>query len=202
MGCPLSCPAKAKPPLVGPNGAGKSTLVAALLGLLPHQGGTVADSIGARCLARWAQLPPFRRVKIAYVPQALSLQGQFPLSGGVRGFFGFDRRGPTCLGVKLANVSAPGGAPLLVAVLAAALGSRFAQRAVRRANSKRVLLSSGWVRPRRCCLDLRLRPAWMQPSAARSSCLLGSFSSSEAGLLHVSHDLEHGATQAAIRFCV
>jgi len=57
-GCPLSCPAKAIPHWWGPTALVRATLVAALLGLLPHQGGTV-QILGQR-LGPLGQLAPFR----------------------------------------------------------------------------------------------------------------------------------------------
>lgn len=71
--------------LVGPNGAGKSTLVAALLGLLPRQAGTVR--ILGHALGPAGELPRSIRAQVAYLPQTLALQGRFPLS--VAEFVGF-----------------------------------------------------------------------------------------------------------------
>ncbi len=57
--------------LIGPNGAGKSTLIKAVLGLVPLAGGSV-EILG---------LPPARaRSQVAYVPQAETLDGSFPVS--------------------------------------------------------------------------------------------------------------------------
>ncbi|MER7006543.1 ABC transporter ATP-binding protein [Dactylosporangium sp. NPDC000555] len=57
--------------LIGPNGAGKSTLIKAVLGLVPVVGGTVT------VLGR---APAAARRDVAYVPQADSLDPQFPVS--------------------------------------------------------------------------------------------------------------------------
>jgi manganese/iron transport system ATP-binding protein len=57
--------------LIGPNGAGKSTLLKAILGLLPLAEGTVS------VLGR----PPAEaREHVAYVPQADTLDAEFPVS--------------------------------------------------------------------------------------------------------------------------
>ncbi|MFG2043683.1 metal ABC transporter ATP-binding protein [Dactylosporangium sp. NPDC048998] len=57
--------------LIGPNGAGKSTLIKAVLGLVPVVGGTVAV---------FGRAPAAARRDVAYVPQADSLDPQFPVS--------------------------------------------------------------------------------------------------------------------------
>jgi manganese/iron transport system ATP-binding protein len=57
--------------LIGPNGAGKSTLLKAILGLLPLAAGTVSVFGGS---------PERGRSKVAYVPQADVLDGEFPVS--------------------------------------------------------------------------------------------------------------------------
>ncbi|MGI5242006.1 metalloregulator ArsR/SmtB family transcription factor [Dactylosporangium sp. CA-139066] len=57
--------------LIGPNGAGKSTLIKAVLGLVPVVGGTVT------VLGR---PPAAARRDVAYVPQADTLDAQFPVS--------------------------------------------------------------------------------------------------------------------------
>ena len=64
--------------LIGPNGAGKSTLVQALLGLLPHHGGSI-ELLGVR-LAPSGQMPQAIRDQVAYLPQKLWLDGRFPLA--------------------------------------------------------------------------------------------------------------------------
>jgi manganese/iron transport system ATP-binding protein len=57
--------------LIGPNGAGKTTLIKALLGLVPVVAGTI----------RVLGLPPEQaRGHVAYVPQAESLDPEFPIS--------------------------------------------------------------------------------------------------------------------------
>ncbi|WP_433041800.1 metal ABC transporter ATP-binding protein [Dactylosporangium sp. CS-033363] len=59
--------------LIGPNGAGKSTLIKAVLGLVPIVGGSVT------VLGR---SPAAARRDVAYVPQADTLDAQFPVSAG------------------------------------------------------------------------------------------------------------------------
>jgi manganese/iron transport system ATP-binding protein len=59
--------------LVGPNGGGKSTLIKAVLGLVPVVRGTI------RVLG---QEPARARRDVAYVPQADTLDDQFPVSAG------------------------------------------------------------------------------------------------------------------------
>ena len=57
--------------LIGPNGAGKSTLIRAVLGLVPLTSGTI------QVLGR----PPHSaRRQVAYVPQADTLDAEFPVS--------------------------------------------------------------------------------------------------------------------------
>src|SRR5690349_1051734 len=57
--------------LIGPNGAGKSTLIKAILGLVPLAGGRI------HVLGR---TPREARREVAYVPQADTLDAQFPIS--------------------------------------------------------------------------------------------------------------------------
>jgi manganese/iron transport system ATP-binding protein len=57
--------------LIGPNGAGKSTLIKAILGLVP----VVAGSIGVL-----GRPPQASRSQVAYVPQAETLDAEFPIS--------------------------------------------------------------------------------------------------------------------------
>ena len=56
--------------LIGPNGAGKSTLIKAILGLVPAAAGTV-EVLGTT--------PQRARSRVAYVPQADTLDPQFPV---------------------------------------------------------------------------------------------------------------------------
>jgi manganese/iron transport system ATP-binding protein len=57
--------------LIGPNGAGKSTLLRAILGLVPLAGGSI-EVLG--------RSPADARRSVAYVPQAESLDPEFPVS--------------------------------------------------------------------------------------------------------------------------
>jgi len=57
--------------LIGPNGAGKSTLLKAILGVLPIRGGSLAVLGGT---------PERARGEVAYVPQAETLDPEFPVS--------------------------------------------------------------------------------------------------------------------------
>lgn len=57
--------------LIGPNGAGKSTLLRAILGLVPLASGSI-EVLGQR--------PDVARRSVAYVPQAESLDPEFPVS--------------------------------------------------------------------------------------------------------------------------
>ena len=64
-------PAGTSVALIGPNGAGKSTLIRAVLGLVPLLRGSVA------VLGR---PPQAARRRVAYVPQADTLDAEFPVS--------------------------------------------------------------------------------------------------------------------------
>lgn len=57
--------------LVGPNGAGKSSLLRAVLGLIPLRAGSISVL---------GQSPAEARPEVAYVPQASTLDGDFPVS--------------------------------------------------------------------------------------------------------------------------
>jgi manganese/iron transport system ATP-binding protein len=57
--------------LIGPNGAGKSTLLKAILGLLPLSTGSVTVL---------GEAPDRARREVAYVPQADTLDAEFPVS--------------------------------------------------------------------------------------------------------------------------
>ncbi len=59
--------------LIGPNGAGKSTLLKAVLGLLPLVGGSITVL---------GQPPAAARRQVAYVPQADTLDAEFPVTAG------------------------------------------------------------------------------------------------------------------------
>jgi manganese/iron transport system ATP-binding protein len=64
-------PAGASVALIGPNGAGKSTLIRAVLGLLPVVRGSVTV---------FGRPPQAARRQVAYVPQADTLDAEFPVS--------------------------------------------------------------------------------------------------------------------------
>jgi manganese/iron transport system ATP-binding protein len=59
--------------LIGPNGAGKSTLLKAILGLVPVVRGSITVLGGP---------PGARRRQVAYVPQADTLDAEFPVTAG------------------------------------------------------------------------------------------------------------------------
>jgi manganese/iron transport system ATP-binding protein len=69
--------------LIGPNGAGKSTLITAILGLVPLSSGRVT------VLGR---TPAAARRDVAYVPQADTLDPDFPISVGQVVLMGRHRR--------------------------------------------------------------------------------------------------------------
>ncbi|MDN3354066.1 metal ABC transporter ATP-binding protein [Actinomadura sp. DC4] len=59
--------------LIGPNGAGKSTLIRAILGLVPLRSGRITVL---------GHAPAAARREVAYVPQADTLDPEFPISVG------------------------------------------------------------------------------------------------------------------------
>jgi len=180
-------PSESDTALVGPNGAGKSTLVAALLGLLPHQGGTV-QILGQR-LGPLGQLPRSVRAQIAYVPQALSLQGQFPLSVAEFVGFGFDPPGPT-LPWRGGERRRQAVRRSLVRTGCGDLGDRLLSE-LSGGQLKRVLLSFCVVRPRRLLVLDEAEAGLDAPSAAQFQLLLLELRRQEGWtVLHVSHDLD------------
>jgi manganese/iron transport system ATP-binding protein len=72
-------PAGTSVALIGPNGAGKSTLIRAVLGLVPVVRGSVAVLGRPPQASARARGAPARR-QVAYVPQADTLDAEFPVS--------------------------------------------------------------------------------------------------------------------------
>ncbi|MCP9801856.1 metal ABC transporter ATP-binding protein [Synechococcus sp. RedBA-s] len=173
--------------LVGPNGAGKSTLVAALLGLLPRQAGTVL--LMGHALGPAGQLPRSVRVQIAYLPQTLSLQGRFPLSVAEFVGFGFDPPGP--------RLPWAGGQRRHGAVQRALertgcrdLGERLLSE-LSGGQLKRVLLAFCVVRPRQLLVLDEAQAGLDAPSSEQFHQLLLELRRQEGWtVLQVSHDLE------------
>jgi zinc/manganese transport system ATP-binding protein len=173
--------------LVGPNGAGKSTLVAAVLGLLPRQAGTVR--ILGHTLGPAGQLPRSVRAQIAYLPQTLALQGRFPLSVAEFVGFGFDPPGP--------RLSWIGGRRRHGAVLRALqrtgcadLGERLLSE-LSGGQLKRVLLAFCVVRPRQLLVLDEAQAGLDAPSSEQFHQLLLELRRQEGWtVLQISHDLE------------
>jgi len=69
----LTIPAGSLLAVIGPNGAGKSTLLKTMAGLLPNRSGTV-EILGAR--------PGVHARRVAYVPQAETVDWEFPVTVG------------------------------------------------------------------------------------------------------------------------
>jgi zinc/manganese transport system ATP-binding protein len=173
--------------LVGPNGAGKSTLVAALLGLLPRQAGTVL--LMGHALGPAGQLPRSVRAQIAYLPQTLALQGRFPLSVAEFVGFGFDPPGP--------RLPWGGGQRRHGAVQRALertgcrdLGERLLSE-LSGGQVKRVLLAFCVVRPRQLLVLDEAQAGLDAPSSEQFHQLLLELRRQEGWtVLQVSHDLE------------
>ena len=173
--------------LVGPNGAGKSTLVAAVLGLVPRQSGTVR--ILGQPLGPSGHLPRSVRTQIAYLPQRLELQGRFPLTVSEFVGFGFDspglrlpwtdrRRRQRAVEQSLERTDCGG------------LGKRMLSE-LSGGQLKRVLLAFCLVRPRQLLLLDEAQAGLDAPSGERFHQLLLDLRRQEGWtVLQVSHDLE------------
>jgi len=128
--------------LIGPNGAGKSTLIKATLGLVPVVSGSI------RVLGR---APSAARREVAYVPQADTLDAEFPVSAGQVVLMGRYRR--------IGWVRGPGRADRAIAAQALAavgLGDRAAARfgTLSGGQRQRVLLARAIAQePRLLLLD-------------------------------------------------
>ncbi len=173
--------------LVGPNGAGKSTLVAALLGLLPRQAGTVL--LMGHALGPAGQLPRSVRAQIAYLPQTLSLQGRFPLSVAEFVGFGFD---PPGLRLPWAGGQRRHGAVqrALERTGCRELGERLLSE-LSGGQLKRVLLAFCVVRPRQLLVLDEAQAGLDAPSSEQFHQLLLELRRQEGWtVLQVSHDLE------------
>lgn len=173
--------------LVGPNGAGKSTLVQALLGILPHQAGSVR--ILGQPLGPRGQLSAAVRAQVAYLPQSLSLRGRLPLTVAEFVGLGWDPPGPT-----LPWTGAGARSQAVRAALAKTDSLELASRLfsdLSAGQQKRVLLAFCVVRPRRLLL-LDEAQAGLDPRASdRFHNLLYQLRRSEGWtILQVSHDLE------------
>lgn len=180
-------PSESDTALVGPNGAGKSTLVQALLGILPHQEGSVrllGQPLGPR-----GQLSAAVRSQVAYLPQSLALRGRLPLTVAEFVGLGWDPPGPS-----LPWVGAGARAQAVRTALAKTESIDLADRLfsdLSAGQQKRVLLAFCVVRPRRLLL-LDEAQAGLDPRASdRFHDLLYQLRRSEGWtILQVSHDLE------------
>jgi len=164
--------------LVGPNGAGKSSLVKALLGLIPHQGGSV-HLLGQR-LGPQGQLPPAVRAQVAYMPQTFAVPPRFPLSVAEFVALGWDgpRRPRGAVAEALAKVTATALAERLLSELSGG-------------EIQRVLLAFCLVRPRRLLVLDEAQAGLDAQGAERFYLLLQELRRREGlTILQVSHDLE------------
>ncbi len=173
--------------LVGPNGAGKSSLVQALVGILPHQAGSVR--LFGHALGPRGQLPAAVRTQVAYLPQSLSLRGRLPLTVAEFVGLGWDPPGPA-LPWHGARARRPAVAEALAKTGVADLADRLFSD-LSAGQSKRVLLAFCVVRPRRL-LILDEAQAGLDPRASEEFLsLLYQLRRSEGWtILQVSHDLE------------
>lgn len=173
--------------LVGPNGAGKSTLVAALLGLLPREAGTVR--ILGHELGPAGQLPRSVRVQVAYLPQSLPLQGRFPLTVGEFVGFGFDPPG-----LSLAWLGTARRREAVGRALARTGCLDLAERRLSELSGgqlKRVLLAFCVVRPRHLLVLDEAQAGLDAPGSEQFQQLLLELRRQEGWtVLQVSHDLE------------
>lgn len=90
-------PAGTDTAIVGPNGAGKTTLVQAVLGILPHQGGTV--TLLGKPLSRRGHLALQVRQQVAYLPQSFLFDRRIPMTVAELVGLGWDRLESNCLGL-------------------------------------------------------------------------------------------------------
>lgn len=173
--------------LVGPNGAGKSSLVGAILGLIPRQAGEVRI-LGQR-LGPAGQLPAQVRAQLAFLPQALPLQGRLPLTVAEFVGFGWDPPGPRLPwsggGARRSAVHSAlaktGCGPLAERLLSELSGGQL----------KRVLLAFCVVRPRRLLVLDEAQAGLDAPSTEQFHSLLFDLRRSEGWtVLQVSHDLD------------
>jgi zinc/manganese transport system ATP-binding protein len=173
--------------LVGPNGAGKSTLVAAVLGLLPRQAGTVR--VLGHTLGPAGQLPRSVRAQIAYLPQTLALQGRFPLTVAEFVGFGFDPPGP-----RLSWAGGRGRQGAVRRALERTDGTDLGGRLLSELSGgqlKRVLLAFCVVRPRQLLVLDEAQAGLDAPSSERFHQLLLDLRRQEGWtVLQISHDLE------------
>ena len=186
-GVSFALPPESDTALVGPNGAGKSTLVAAVLGLLPRQAGTV--EILGQVLGPDGQLPRRLRAQVAYLPQTLNLQGHFPLSVAEFVGFGADLPGP--------RWPWRGSSRRRMAVQQALHRTDCVDLAGRLLSElsggqlKRVLLAFCVVRPRRLLVLDEAQAGLDVPANERFQRLLLELRRQEGWtVLQVSHDLE------------
>jgi zinc/manganese transport system ATP-binding protein len=173
--------------LVGPNGAGKSTLVAAVLGLLPRQSGTVR--ILGQPMGASGHLPRSVRTLIAYVPQRLELQGRIPLTVAEFLGYGFDPPGPRLpwAGRRQRQQAVE---QALERTVCSGLGQRLLSE-LSGGQLKRVLLAFCLVRPRQLVLLDEAQAGLDAPSGERFHQLLLDLRREEGWtVLQVSHDLE------------
>ena len=183
----FSLPTGSDTAIVGPNGAGKSTLIQALLGILPHQSGSI--SFLGQKMSRQGKLTASTRQHVAYLPQNFLCDRRIPITveevvglGWDRGEFQWPWSGKSQRNLAIRQALSQVGAWHLRHNLISGLSG---------GETKRVLLAYCLVRPRRL-LILDEAPAGLDLPSEREFYHLLNQLKAEKGwsILQISHNLD------------